>query len=227
MAGALAIAGASIADGQTCLGRASFRHGSARVGANYRSVSVYGGEVGYGKPGSLFGIVQGDAWQSNHEPDNAASWKRVMLAGGTQLEIKSSGFELCPLAAVGFYFSGQARNNTGYDSDYTGRQYELGGAIGYSGAWAAANGTQRAASSWTTIPSLGLRWVRQTSSGTWRYGNGQQFTGSPPAYDYGLATFTFGIANNALTISPFLQKQLGTRFTSTNWGIGFGYNVGK
>src|SRR6478672_3607374 len=121
--GVLVALSVTVSHAQTCLGRASFGRGAARVGANYRSISIYGGEVAYGKSGSLFGVAQGDAWQSNHEP-SSASWKRLMATAGYQVAVKSSGVELCPMASLGHYFSGRTEGPT-YSSDYSGQQYEL------------------------------------------------------------------------------------------------------
>jgi len=204
------------AGGQTCLGRASFSSGSARVGANYRSVSIYGGEVGYGKTASWFGLAQGDRWQKSDAPTFSASWSRLMATAGYQVPIKTSGFEVCPLASFGYYVSGQS-HTINSNSDYTGRQYQLGGAIGYSAG---------ASRDWMVVPSLAMQFVRQTANGTWEYGD-QTFRGSPPAYDFGLSTFTLGITKDRFTFSPFLQRPFGTRSLTTHWGLGLGYNVGK
>jgi hypothetical protein len=203
-------------DAQACLGRASFSSGGARVGANYRSVSIYGGEIGYGKTASWFGVAQGDRWQTSRAPSYSASWNRVMATAGYQVPLKTSGFEACPLASIGYYFSAQSRSVDSH-SDYTSRQYQLGGAIGYSAG---------ASTDWMVVPSFAMQFVRQTSNGTWEYSN-QTFRGSPPPYDFGLSTFTLGITKNRFTFSPFLQRPFGIRYSTTHWGLGLGYNVGR
>lgn len=213
--GVLVSLSVTVAQSQTCLGRASFGRGAARVGANYHSVSVYGGELGYGKSGSLFGIAQGDAWESNRDP-SSASWKRLMATGGYQVVVKNSGLELCPVASLGHYFSGRTEGPN-YSSDYSGQQYEIGGAIGYGSS---------SASDWTVVPSFAMKFVRQSASGTWMY-NGQVLNGHPPAYHYGVSTFTLGITGNGVTISPFLDHRFGIRYTTTQWGLGLAYNVGR
>jgi len=201
---------------QTCLGRASFSSGVARVGAHYRSVSIYGGEVGYGKTASWFGLAQGDRWQTDRDPSFSASWNRVTATTGYQIPLEASGFEACPLASVGYFFSGQSRN-VNSNSDYTGRQFRLGGAIGY------AAGTS--STDWMVVPSFAMQFARQTLSGTWEYGN-QTFTGSQPSHDFGLWTFTLGITKDRFTFSPILQRAVGICCPTTQWGLGLGYNVG-
>lgn len=131
-----------------------------------------------------------------------------------------TGLQVCPVAAFGL-FKGTSKFATtsfpDFSSDYSGQHYGLGGAFGYAGV---------STNELRLIPSIAVRFVRETTSGTTvSQGVSQKYDGV--GYQYGLTTLALGIARNGFAVTPFLQRAFATRGGRVQWGLGASYNFGK
>jgi hypothetical protein len=216
----LLVASSSAAAAQACLGQVSFRNGAARVGGGY-SEHTYTGEVGYGSPSSGFAAVRLDAFRRDVSAFEASA-NRGVISAGMQMMVGASRVQVCPVAAFGLisgssHFTG-SQFSPAFESEFDGRRYEIGGAIGY----APVNDD-----AWHVTPSMAVRFIRETSSGTSTTAGavGQRGTYS---YQFGLTTASLGVMRNGFGIRPFLQRAFAVRSgTTIQWGVGASYNFGR
>jgi hypothetical protein len=207
---ASAVAVASTAQAQACVGAPSFSAGAARLGANVvfgDHVKTYGGQLTLGTWNGFF--VSGDYAHAKQDSTDGSS-----NAGGGSVgyEYKvSDNVMFCPMAAVHAQ-TGSVVGNTP-SAPMNTVDWNLGGSLG----WVAAQ-----SGGMEVIPAVGAFFASRSMKAI----IATQGQSNPTTTDgYGLFTGAIGfVFNKAWTLTPSVQVPVSQDNGKTSFGIGLSYN---
>ena len=208
---ALSLIVVSTANAQLCNGTASYTTGKMQVGGQLVSnndYSSYGIGLNFGQARGLYG--GGQIANNDYDfVDESGLW--IGASGGYQMQPTRSGFQVCPVAALGFGMGPDDIGGTG--TDMSVRQFSAGAVIGK---------VAHRAPNFQIIPTGGLSIVN--SKVTLEQGGASaDETDTFFALDVG-AGFLF---NSVWTIRPMLSLPFGDDGRDESFSLGVSYNFGR
>ncbi|MGQ0713117.1 MAG: hypothetical protein ACT4PJ_05225 [Gemmatimonadaceae bacterium] len=211
VAAALSLVAALPADAQLCAGAASYTTGRMQVGGQLVSNDAYS-SYGVGlNVGTARGLYGGAQLASNDYDffDESGVW--VGFGGGYQMPPAKAGFQICPVATLGFGLGPD--NIGGSETDMSVRQLTAGAIVGM---------IAHRAPNFQIIPTGGLSLVNYKLTLDTPFGEVDE-TETFFALDLG-AGF---LINSVWTIRPMLSIPFGDDGRDESFSLGVSYNFGK
>jgi hypothetical protein len=211
VAAAFSLLAALPADAQLCAGAASFTTGRMQVGGQLvdnDGYSSYGVGLNWGTARGFYGGPQ-IANNDYNGIDESGLW--IGGSGGYQLRPARKGYQICPVAAIGFGLGPD--NIAGSDADMSVRQFSAGAIIGM---------VAHRDRDFHIIPTGGLSIVntKVTIDGP---GGSADDSETFFALDLGAGV----VFNSVWTIRPMLSIPFGDEGRDESLSLGVSYNFGR
>jgi hypothetical protein len=211
VAAVFALLAALPADAQLCAGAASFTTGRMQVGGQLVSndgYSSYGVGLNVGTARGLWG--GGQIANNDYDfVDESGLW--IGMGGGYQLRPARKGFQICPVAAIGFGLGPDNIGGSGVDMSV--RQFSAGAIIGM---------VAHRDPDFQIIPTGGLSIVN-TKVSLESGGVSDDVTDTFFALDIGAGV----VFNSVWTIRPMLSLPFGDDGRDESISLGVSYNFGR